>query len=938
MNIHFLPSICQAVCLFRTHGMLTVLVFLGGFSYAQKKTIDHHAYSDWKKLEKTKISSNGKWVTYEINPLKGDGFVYWYDVENQKLDSMFQAKDLQMSSLGSLMAWRRTAGFDTLRTCELNKIDKKKWPKDTLVVYNSIKDTLRKEAQIKRFQVAESADYLAFLKEQNDKPQPSTIESPKKFWFRWKKKPITPTKEIKSDGTTLVLENWDYTLFRVNNATDFLLSKQGNLAYITQEKGKQDTFRLWVISPDALMPIMVGTTERSIKSLQWNREGNDLAFLYSSDTNKVKQFELGIYNMALDSLTTFGDSTTTKSFGFKGVNDKVQPTFFDYLPYVKFTLSDRVVYQKDTLLESEKVRLDLWSPSDLTLQPQQLLEIKDGDKSGDIVALHLADFKPILWCPDSLQGSFNIHRQSNYSLLYDNQPYAVQAQWKNPVLNDVYRIDLRTGERILLKKAVAYEGHLSDNGRSFTYFEPKLKNHYLLQIDQNLNEICMTCAVKEPWEEDLNGQPMDPGPAATYGFNNTGDAYYYASRDNVYEFDLSTKKNRCLTFDDAKKTDWEWIKWNSDSTNVSWNSGYLQARNRETKKVSIWNATPMFIFKLFDRGDYKVLSLTKAKDTSVYVLRRMRVDQFPDVEVGGTFGIFKRASCANPQQTEYNWATSELIRWKGYNGFELEGIVYKPENYDATKKYPLLVYYYELNGDNLHSYRGPAPTASTINPTEYASAGYVVLIPDIRYKPGYPAKGAYDCIMSGTDYMLKNYSIDSMRMGLQGQSWGGYQTAQLVTMTNRYKAAMAGAPVSNMFSAYGGIRWGSGLNRQFQYESTQSRIGATMWERPDLYIENSPIFHLPKVNTPLLVMANDKDGAVPWYQSIELYTGLRRLGKPCWMLNYNDDDHNLTKLPNKIDLSIRMRQFFDHYLKDEPMPMWMKEGIDAREKGKLNKY
>ena len=918
--------------------MLTVLVFLGGFSFAQKKTIDHHAYSDWKKLEKTKISSNGKWVTYEINPLKGDGFVYWYDVENQKLDSMFQAKDLQMSSLGSLMAWRRTAGFDTLRSCELNKIDKKKWPKDTLVVYNSIKDTLRKEAQIKRFQVAESADYLAFLKEQNDKPQPSSIESPKKCWFHGKKKPITPTKEIKSDGTTLVLENWDYTLFRVNNATDFLLSKQGNLAYITQEKGKQDTFRLWVISPDALMPIMVGTTQRSIKSLQWNREGNYLAFLYSSDTNKVKQFELGIYNMALDSLTTFGDSTTTKSFGFKGVNDKVQPTFFDYLPYVKFTLSDRIVFQKDTLLDSEKVRLDLWSPSDLTLQPQQLLEIKDGDKSGDIVALHLADFKPILWCPDSLRCSLNIHSQSNFTLAYHDELYAIQAQWKNPVLNDVYRIDLRTGERILLKKAVAYEGHLSDNGSFFTYFEPKRKNHYLLQIDQNLNEICMSCAVKEPWEEDLNAQPMDPGPAATYGFNHVGDAYYYASRDNIFEYDLTTKKNRCLTFDDSKNTDWEWIKWNSDSTNVAWNSGYFQARNRTTKKVSIWTATPSFLLQMVDRGDFKVMSFTKAKDTSVYVLRRMRVDQFPDVEVGGNLSVFKRVSWANPQQSTYNWATAELVRWNSYSGFNLEGIVYKPEDYNPAKRYPLLVYYYELNGDNLHSYRGPAPTASTINPTEYASAGYVVLIPDIRYKPGYPAKGAYDCIMSGTDYMLKNYPIDSTRMGLQGQSWGGYQTAQLITMTNRYKAAMAGAPVSNMFSAYGGIRWGSGLNRQFQYESTQSRIGATMWERPDLYIENSPIFHLPKVNTPLLVMANDKDGAVPWYQSIELYTGLRRLGKPCWMLNYNDDDHNLTKLPNKIDLSIRMRQFFDHYLKDEPLPMWMKDGIDAREKGKLNKY
>lgn len=278
--------------------------FLGSIFLRTKKTIDHHAYARWNRIEKVKLSNQGAWLTFEVLPLKGDGYLHWQHVPSGAKDSMFAAKDLQMNESGSLMAWRRTAGYDTLRTCDLNKIDKKKWPKDTMVVYNSIKDTLRKEAQVKRFQVAESADYLAFLKEQNDKPQSSTVESLKKCWFQGKKKPITPTKEIKSDGTTLVLENRDYTLFRVNNATDFLLSKQGNLAYITQEKGKQDTFRLWVISPDALMPIMVGTTQRNIKSLQWNREGNYLAFLYSSDTNKVKQFELGIYNMALDSLTT----------------------------------------------------------------------------------------------------------------------------------------------------------------------------------------------------------------------------------------------------------------------------------------------------------------------------------------------------------------------------------------------------------------------------------------------------------------------------------------------------------------------------------------------------------------------------------------------------------------------------------------------------------
>jgi dipeptidyl aminopeptidase/acylaminoacyl peptidase len=180
--------------------------------------------------------------------------------------------------------------------------------------------------------------------------------------------------------------------------------------------------------------------------------------------------------------------------------------------------------------------------------------------------------------------------------------------------------------------------------------------------------------------------------------------------------------------------------------------------------------------------------------------------------------------------------------------------------------------------------------------------------------------------------------IDVNRMGLQGQSWGGYQTAWLVTRTNLFKAAMAGAPVSNMTSAYGGIRWESGMSRAFQYEEGQSRIGATLWENQQAYIENSPLFYADRVSTPLLIMANDNDGAVPWYQGIEYFSALRRLGKPSWMLVYNNAPHNLSRRADAMDLTVRMQQFFDHYLQGDTMPFWMKEGVPALKKGKVRGF
>ena len=150
-----------------------------------------------------------------------------------------------------------------------------------------------------------------------------------------------------------------------------------------------------------------------------------------------------------------------------------------------------------------------------------------------------------------------------------------------------------------------------------------------------------------------------------------------------------------------------------------------------------------------------------------------------------------------------------------------------------------------------------------------------------------------------------------------------------------FKCAESGAPVVNMISAYGGIRWGSGMSRQFQYEKTQSRLGATLWKNPELYIENSPVFNLDKVNTPVLILHNDEDGAVPWYQGIEYFVGLRRLGKPAWMLNYNGEPHWPVKWQNILDFNIRIEHFFDHYLMDAPMPRWMKRGVPALEKGIL---
>jgi len=327
---------------------------------------------------------------------------------------------------------------------------------------------------------------------------------------------------------------------------------------------------------------------------------------------------------------------------------------------------------------------------------------------------------------------------------------------------------------------------------------------------------------------------------------------------------------------------------------------------------------------------------TKAKDANVLMLTASRFDEFPDVWVTGpNFKDLKKVSNGDAQRAQFRWGIAELLSFKNVDGVPLKGILLKPEDFDPKRKYPMIVYIYEKLSQGLHSFRNPGPGTS-INPTLYVSNGYLIFLPDIVYSIGYPGQSALKCVLPGIQAVVDKGFVDENAIGIQGHSWGGYQIAYMVTQTNRFKAAAPGALVSNMTSAYSGIRWGTGLPRQFQYEHSQSRIGGSLWEYPLRYLENSPVFRADRVQTPLLMIHNDEDDAVPWYQGIEYYLALRRLGKEVYMFSYNGEKHGLRKRINQKDYTRRLQEFFDHFLKGAPAPEWMEKGIPylQREKEK----
>jgi dipeptidyl aminopeptidase/acylaminoacyl peptidase len=319
--------------------------------------------------------------------------------------------------------------------------------------------------------------------------------------------------------------------------------------------------------------------------------------------------------------------------------------------------------------------------------------------------------------------------------------------------------------------------------------------------------------------------------------------------------------------------------------------------------------------------------LAKARNADAFAISRGTNQDYPDYYLtDGTFKDPKKVTDANPQQKDYAWsAGARLVEYKGVNGKRLQGALFLPANYEQGKKYPTIVYIYEKLSQGLHQYSGPS--TGGFNKAIYTSNGYAVLTPDINYKLNDPGKSAVECILPALDAAIATGVVDADKVGLHGHSWGGYQTAYTITQTPRFKAAVAGAPLTDLVSMYSSVYWNTGSANQPIFESSQGRFTAGYWDLQDAYIRNSPVYFARNVQTPLLLLHNDKDGAVDFTQGIEYYNTLRRLQKPVVMLQYKGENHGLAKPENRKDYAVRMREFFDHHLTGKPAPGWWKEGV-----------
>jgi dipeptidyl aminopeptidase/acylaminoacyl peptidase len=768
-----------------------------------------------------------------------------------------------------------------------------------------------------------------------------------------------------SEGADLILRSLtagSEQLF--TNVVDYLFSEKGNKLLIRQGRDGKDpasktSVSVYDLEKKEFLTILRGGND--FRNFSFSKDGKQLAFVAEREAKPkdlVKYYKLWHYKEGWDSARAVADrnsvgmplGNTVSEFGNTSFSRSGNRLFFGTAPSP---------LPKDTnIIEAEMPKMDLWHYNDDYLQTTQLQtnRLRAAQQQNYLAVFNTVDNTiQQLGSREIPQVIMTDEGEGKYFAGITDFGKRIESQWEGTTLKDIYAIEVNSGEAIKIASDLNGNIYPSAGGTAIAWYDRKKKKYFAWVNDKAMS-------ISDKIENALYNEEHDsPGPANNYGvmgWHQGDSAIYVYDMYDVWKLDIQGNKPPLnVTRGMGRKEKVEIRYQELDPEKRYFRHGEVllfRTANRKNKMrgLRVFSSDglryalapgeqPMQFTEIKAARDNprKLIYLKESfvQSPNIYVASFDRDMNETHHNLDGEMPLLVqelRLSATNPQQSQYLWGTTELVNWKAYDGQEATGIIYKPDNFDPKKKYPMIVYFYERLSQGLYDYKEPAPIRSALNIPFFVSRGYVVFLPDIRYEIGHPGKSAYNYIVSGSRAIVKKGFVDSTRIGIQGHSWGGYQAAQLATMTKLFKAVWAGAPVANMTSAYGGIRWETGLSRQFQYERTQSRLGATPWENLDLYIENSPLFHLDKVTAPMVIMHNDADGAVPWYQGIELFTALRRLGKKVWMFNYNGQGHGLTQRQDMRDYQVRMQQFFDWILKDEAPARWISEGIPAVDKGK----
>lgn len=871
--------------------ILLLLLLVTEVLYAQsKKVLDHSSYSSWKYLTGESISPDGKWFAYEIK--NRASFQALLLGNKTKLDTIRKGANLQFSSDSKFCLYTKTEGKDL---------------KNRVFVLQNLAT-----GELLDFKGTQAVSFI--------KSAPGLLQIIRKG----KTDTAAITKKI-TNLNNLVLYNpvaKDSVIF--NSVIKHRYSEDLNYLLVLQKEKDQNRLSLYHVPSRQKKTVASGKVNYTMAT--FSNQLERMAYISENIVGKDTLYKVYILKTkdgkVLDSISTkvkgfpVGYSlSTNEQLSFSGNGEKL---------YFKTKLNAAVTV-KDSV--KKKVLVDVWKWDKSTIPPME--KNSAPIRRGDFYQYVIADKKAIQLSNEEMPYlQFPSGDKEGITIGFSDLKYQRLVGIEASRLFDSYLVDMETGKSKLILEKKYYTPKISFDKQYISWFEPADSSWYSMNT-KTLEKRNLTKSIDDIFYNDELDMPMHATHYGDAGWDTEAHWFLVHSKHDLWKIDASGKNAPICLTNGLGRTQgivFRYVKPEKTERYINLNDiQYFTAFQSKTKKDGYYVLKPGGNFEKLALSDHTYGGLKVSENGTASIWKKGDFTQYPELYYSDqNFKEAKKVSITNPQQKDYNWGTSELVAWESFNKDSLQGLLLKPENFDPNKKYPMVVYFYEKRSDLLHRYNAPDAIKSVVNWSYMVSNGYLVFIPDVVFRTAEPGASSYDAIVSGVQALTAKYSfVDKDKIGINGHSWGGYQAAYLITKTNIFKAAVAGAIVSNMTSAYGGIRWETGQSRMFQYEHSQSRMGTTLWDNPLAYLKNSPLFGLPNVKTPVLMMHNDQDGAVPWEQGIEFFTGLRRLNKPAWMLNYKGEGHLLAKKENQEDFTKKVIGFFDYYLKGLPKPGWM---------------
>jgi dipeptidyl aminopeptidase/acylaminoacyl peptidase len=887
-------------------------------------------YARWNRISASALSPNGLWFAYAVTPNEGDGKLHIVELDGSKTYTATRATGPTFSDDSRWVAYfvgpsegggRGGRGGGSGASAPNRYLH-------VLDVTTGAKDSI---ADIASFRFNRGSSHLALKK---NKPQSQTSH----------------------EGTDLIVRNLqDGSALNLGNVDEFAFNESGtHLAYVIDAANRlgnglflQDLTRGTVT--------MLSSQPLEFNQLVWDRAGTSLAVLKG-----VKPQGMVHRANALQIVTGIG-TPKQSSIELDG-KDPAIPGGFVVSDFgaVTFSRDGARVYFGLKEQEAEaptggepKANVDVWHWQDEDVQSVQQVRAEQNRRFTYTSTYHIPTRK-FLRLADEEMRQVTPTANGRWGIGRLDKPYRLEIAWGG-ARADLQRIDLNTGERTPIARGLSRAMGASPDGKWYLYLQDKQVIAYNIESQQTTN---LTQQSGVDFIDKRDDHPYELPIYGVAGWSKDGKAILLYHDFDIWSLSLAGGKATNLTggVGDAGQIRFRIVRLDGEGASGGGGRGggpgggsnadegldltrplTLSAYGERTKKSGYYELKPGGKPQPLIYEDATIGSVDKADKADRMVFTRQTFVDFPDFYMSnGRFAAARKITNANPQQSEFAWSPGRvLIDYTDARGNKLQGTLALPANYEPGKRYPMLVYFYEIMSNQHHRYSMPTyddrPHMST-----YTSNGYLVLQPDVVYTIGQPGTSAVDDVTSAVKKVIELGYADPQRIGLQGHSWGGYQSSYILTQTDMFAAVVTGAPVTNLVSFYNELYKSSGTVQQGIMEVGQVRMGrnVTPWSAHELYESQSPLHQAEKIKTPFLILHGTADGAVDWHQGLEYFNAARRLGKKVILLSYPDEPHHLANRANQKDFQIRMKQFFDHYLKNTPAPKWMTEGVPFLQKGK----